>query len=177
MPCVVVVGLSRSGKDVIANYLAQRHDFEKFDLNDLIIAELRSRRMQVTRPNLESVRNDLIKAEGQASIARKVRRTAPRNERIVVVGLRSLPEMKELRLVFPDVIVLRVDSDEEKRYGRKDRTEGLSREEFYDRDENDLFNNGLSRVFDSADYVIENNQGVAPLYGKIEEFVMKYDFR
>jgi dephospho-CoA kinase len=81
--------------------------------------------------------------------------------------------MKEVRLVFPDVIVVRVDSDEDKRFGRKDRSENISREQFYDRDENDLYDGGLSRVFDSADYVIENNSGIAPFYGKIEEFLSK----
>ena len=177
MTCVVVVGLSRSGKDVVANYITQRHDFQKYDFNDAVIAELRARRMQVTRPNIESVRDELLKAEGQASIARKVLRTTPRNERIIITGLRSLPEMKELRLVFPGVIVVRVDSDEEKRLGRKDRSENISREQFYERDEKDLYDGGLARVFDSADYVIENNSGITPLYGKIEDFLSKYELK
>ena len=173
MTCILVVGLSRSGKDAVANYITQRHDFQKFDFNDVVVEELRRRRLQVTKPNLESVRAELLKAEGQASIARTVMKKTPRNERIILVGLRSLPEMKEVRLVFPDVIVVRVDSDEEKRFGRKDRSENISREQFYDRDENDLYDGGLSRVFDSADYVLDNNSGIAPLYGKIEEFLSK----
>lgn len=175
MPCVVVLGLSRSGKDVIANYLAQRHDFEKFDLNETIAEELRRRRLQVTKSNMESVRSELLKAEGKSSIARKTLRAAPRDGRIVVVGIRSSPEMKEVNLVFPDAIVLRIDSDEEKRFARKDRTENISRDDFYDRDEKDLYEGGLDRVFDSADYVIENNQGITPLYAKIEEFLQKYE--
>ena len=174
MPCVVILGLSRSGKDVVTNYLVQRHDFEKFDLNEVLMEETRSRRISPTKANMENVREDMLKREGQSSIARKTLRTAPRSGRIVVVGIRSSPEMKELNLVFPDAIVIRVDSDEEKRYTRKDRSDAVSREDFYAREDYDISENNLNRVLDSADYVIDNNQGIAPLYGKIEDFLKKY---
>ena len=173
MPCVVILGLSRSGKDVVANYLVQRHDFEKFDLNEVLMEETRARRISPTKANMETVREEMLKREGQSSIARKTLRNAPRSGRIVVVGIRSSPEMKELNVVFPDAIVVRIDSDEEKRFGRKDRSENISREQFLDRDEKNLYDGGLARVLDGADYVIENNSGIAPLYGKIEEFLSK----
>jgi len=175
MPCIVVVGLSRSGKDTIANYIVQRYDFRKYDLNEVIIGELKRRRTSATKTNIEAVGNELRKKEGAASIVRTVLRTAPRGERIVVVGIKSLPEMKELRLTFPDSIVVRVDSDEEKRYTRKDRSDSVSREDFFARDDYDISENSLDRVLDSVDYVIDNNQGIAPLYGKIEDFIKKYE--
>ena len=175
---MLVIGLTGrncAGKDATADLLEQR-GFERHSLSDAIREELRARGRDVTREALIELGNELRREEGPATLAERMKRTI-QTDRVVLVSIRSVPEVDSLR-ALDGFFLVAVDAPAETRFAREHernphRGEGMARdlEHFLElearEDTDDPAAQQLGATIRAADHVIQNDGTLEDLEAKL----------
>ena len=164
---IVISGMPGAGKGV-ASEAAKRLGFEVLVLGDVIREEAERRGLEPTPQNIGSVMLQVRRDEGPAVVVKRLvpKIEASRSQTLIVEGVRSEDELRELRSKF-EVLTVTIHASPETRFrrllarGRSD--DPKSWDIFYERDSREL-NVGLCRVIALADVVLVNEGTIDELH-------------
>ena len=176
MKAIILVGLARSGKDVAANYIERKHSYFKLVFSDVIAAELREKGYAVNKPNMSRMGDELRKESGMDVVARRLMERTEGKDKVVFVGARSMPEIEFIKRRSQKFLLIKISAEEDARYARRDKMDAQRREEFFERDRNDIENKGFQRVLDAAGIEVRNEGRLSDLYDKLDELLAKKGF-
>ena len=156
---IAISGMPGAGKGV-ASEAGKQSTLEVLLLGDVIREETQRRGLEPTPKNVGSVMLQVRKDEGPAVVVKRLvpKIEASRSAAIIVEGIRSEDELRELRRKF-DVISVAIHASPKTRFqrllsrGRSD--DPKTWDTFYERDSREL-NVGLGHVIALADVVLVN---------------------
>ena len=133
MKAIVVIGLARSGKDTVAEYLQQKYGYTKLVFSDLIAEELKKRGMQVNKKNMSEIANVLREEQGMDILAKLIveKMKEAGKEKFVLVGPRSPQELEYVKKKYEKCIAIKVESERSKRFERRSKKDPNKAEEFF----------------------------------------------
>ncbi len=177
----MLIGLTSrnaAGKDKVAHYLVEHHEFGYFSLSDILREELKKKGLPITRENLIAEGNAQRQAKGAGVLAERALAELEGVKAGVVVSIRNPGEVSTLRK-RDDFILVAVDAPVQLRYERakaRSRSDDAKTLEEFIRDEQaELAGNEneqqLERIFRMCDWVIVNDGTLEELYAKVEELL------
>ncbi|MGP8068846.1 MAG: AAA family ATPase [Candidatus Bathyarchaeia archaeon] len=163
---IAISGMPGAGKGV-ASEAMKEFGFEVLLLGDVIREETQRRGLEPTPKNVGSVMLQLRKDEGPAVVVDRLvpKIEASRSPTIIVEGIRSEEELRELRTKF-DVISVAIHASPKTRFqrllsrGRSD--DPKTWDTFHERDSREL-NVGLGHVIALADILLVNESTIDTL--------------
>lgn len=176
-----IAGTNASGKDLLAEYLRDKHGFTLFHTSNFIREEAQKRYGDIMRPTLFKVGNEL-RQEGGAGVLMQMgldrfNKKQQNIDNLVVGSLRTTGEIDVLHEANGQLIFL--DADRKTRY---DRLHTRNREDddidfdmFVEQEEAELHESddpakfNLLGVKDMADVFIENEGSLEQFYEKIDK--------
>ena len=173
MAVLVIVGLARSGKDTVADYLAEKYKYYKLTFSSMLSELLENKGIPATKQSMIELGDELRKEFGMDAIAKLLEKKILRDDKLVLVGPRSIEEIDYFRKKYPGLKVIRVNAVEQNRYTRRSRIDPNEKGDFLGRDEADLKTKGMQKVLDAAQYEITNDDNREKLYVQIDELVKK----
>jgi len=111
-----ITGRNCAGKDTVARALAAR-GFESHSLSDVLRVELKRRGVEITRPALIALGNELRASEGPGVLARRVQ-AMMETDRVALVSVRNPSEVEVLR-GLDHFVLLGVDAPVAVRFARE----------------------------------------------------------
>jgi dephospho-CoA kinase len=174
-----ITGLGRSGKNTVAEYLSKSYGFRHLDFNiDVIQEELKKRGMDATRENSSVLGDEMREKEGMVVMAKRIMMKMggfKEGESFVLTGFRSPEEVDYIRNEAPgEFWLILIKADPTVRYERRDDPE-QTEEGFFARDERDIQNKGMAKVFDLADHTINNNSSLENLYKEVDDLISRLE--
>ncbi|MGI0131728.1 MAG: AAA family ATPase [Thermoplasmata archaeon] len=180
MKLIVTVGMPGSGKDELVE-VARQMGLATLKMGDLVREETRRRGLPLTNANVGRVANEEREKHGGGIWAQ---RAVPKliETKMLVDGCRSDSEVTVFRHHFGDLFVLGIFASPEERYERMTRRgrgdDGISLQEFYDRDRREL-KWGIGNAFALADGLLLN-EGTLDAFrraarAKLEEILARAD--
>jgi len=157
MKLIVTVGMPGSGKDELIA-VAQSMGLATLKMGDLVRDETRRRGLGLSNTNVARIASEEREKHGAGIWAQ---RALPKliETRMLVDGCRSDSEVTVFRHNFGDLFVLGIFASPETRYermkSRRRSDDGLSLQEFFDRDRREL-KWGIGSAFTLADGMIVN---------------------
>jgi dephospho-CoA kinase len=164
---IAISGMPGAGKGV-ASEAAKRLGFEVLVLGDVIREETERRGLEPTPQNIGSVMLQVRRDEGPAVVVKRLvpKIEASRSRTLIVEGVRSEDELRELRSRF-EVVTVGIHASPKTRFERllaRGRSDDPKRwETFYERDSREL-DVGLCRVIALADVVLVNEGTIDELH-------------
>lgn len=120
MKVIGLTGTLSCGKGTVAAFLTQELDARMLVFSDVLRAELRRQKKQITRDELHDLANNWRKTFGPEIIARKLVELInedDKHELFVCDGFRTLGEINEFRKAFgKNFVLISVDAPTEKRF-------------------------------------------------------------
>lgn len=172
-----VVGLPLSGKDAFANHLVRKYGFEHLSTGDVLRMYISAFGMgPCTREKMQKVARTLRKEKGADFLLESIKEI--NGQKVVVTGLRSVAEIDYLKNLGG--LVVACISPVEKRFKRarrrKRESDLLSFSEFSKHEEKELYSESehgqnLGKVFEMADFKIENSGSLKSFKVKVDEFI------
>ncbi len=173
MQAIAFTGLPRSGKDTAADYLVKKHGFSKVVMSDENGFELKKHGLKDNKMGRSRMGKELREKFGLDVIARRSFERAKKSgfERVVFVGVRGVEEVNFFKKEIPEFKLIKIESVKGKRFERKSKIDGQSKEQFFEREvwEEEKF--GLGKVLNEANYTIENNSTIAEFQKAIDELM------
>jgi dephospho-CoA kinase len=170
--CIVLVGLARSGKDTVADYLKEKHGFAKLVFSDVLVKEARKKNLPETKMVLVGIGDQMRKKYGMDAVAKKTISSVPDSaKKIVFVGARSPQEFDAVKKSFPNAVLVMVRADKEKRFERKSNSDPCDKISFFERDKIDEEKKGLLELLKKATHEIVNDGSLFELKEKTELFL------
>ena len=125
LEAIIVIGLARSGKDTVADYLERKHGYKKLVFSDLISEELQRQGLEVNKTNMSNIANDMRTQHGMDVLAKRMveKMKKMREEKFVLVGPRSPEELSYVKKNCSKCIALKVETEREERFERKSESE------------------------------------------------------
>ena len=162
MKAISFTGLARCGKDTAADYIVKKYGFHKLVMSDELALELAKQGKEDTKMNLALMGQELREKLGDDIVAKMVFEKAKKNEwkKVVFVGPRSISEIEFFKEKIPDFKLVAIKAGEGKRFGRKSRKDGQTKETFFERDEHDSTEFELDKVIAMTTHTIENNSTI-----------------
>ncbi len=173
MAVIMIVGLARSGKDTVADYLAEKYKFYKLTFSSVLSELLEERGISATKQGMIELGDELRKEFGMDAVARLLDKKILRSDRLVLVGPRSLEELEFFRKKYPGLKIVKVAALDESRYARRSRIDPDARKEFFGRDEADMKAKGMQKVLDAAEFELKNDENRERLYKQADELMAK----
>ncbi len=175
MQAIALIGLPRCGKDTAADYLVKKYGFSKVVMSDENGFELRKQGLEDDKMARSRMGKELREKFGSDVIAKRCLERAEKSgfERVVFVGARNIEEVDFFKNGISGFKVVKIESEKGKRFDRKSKMEGQSREKFFERETWEREKFGLGKVLNAADYTIENNSTIAELEKAIDELMQK----
>lgn len=180
MKLIVTVGMPGSGKDELVE-VARSMGLATLKMGDLVREETRRRGLALSNANVGRVANEEREKHGGGVWAQ---RAVPKltETKMLVDGCRSDSEVTVFRHHFGDLFVLGIFSSPESRYERMTKRgrgdDGVSLQEFYDRDRREL-KWGIGNAFALADGLLVNEGSLDDFRraarAKIEEILERDD--
>jgi dephospho-CoA kinase len=167
MKLIVTVGMPGSGKDELIA-IAQSVGLAPLKMGDLVRDETQRRGLPLSNSNLGRVANEEREKHGPGIWAQ---RALPKltETKMLVDGCRSDHEVAVFRHHFGDLFVLGIFASPETRYDRMIKRsrgdDGISLQEFYDRDRREL-KWGIGNAFALADGMLIN-EGPLPAFRQV----------
>jgi dephospho-CoA kinase len=173
---IAISGMPGAGKGV-ASAAAKQLGFDVLVLGDVIREETQRRGLDPTPQNIGAVMLQVRETEGPAAVAKRL---LPKIEQcqsngVIVEGIRSLPELTELKSKF-EVITLAIHASPKTRFhrllsrGRSDDPKTL--DTFFERDNRELAV-GLGQVIALADYLAVNENTITELQSAVKAILNK----
>ena len=175
MKAIAFIGLPRSGKDTAADYLVKKYGFGKVVLSDENGFELRKQGLKDDKMGRSRMGKELREKFGLDVIARRSLERAKKSgfERVVFVGPRNIEEVDFFKKGIPGFKLVKIESEKSKRFERKSKIDGQTREKFFEREAWEKEKFGLGKVLGAADYTIENNLTIDEFQKAIDELMQK----
>lgn len=158
---IAIVGMCGSGKSVASDYYINK-GYQKVYFGGVTMDELKRRGLEVNPENEKKIREELRSEYGMAAFAilllPKIEELL-KTSNVVLDGLYSWDELVVLKEKFPQLKVLAIVVDKDKRYNRlKSRDiRPLTFEEASKRDVSEIENLAKGGPISFADYYILNN--------------------
>jgi dephospho-CoA kinase len=173
---IAVSGMPGAGKGV-ASEAARQLGLEVLVLGDVIREETERRGLEPTPENVGSVMLQVRRDEGPAVVVKRLvpRIEASRSQTLIVEGIRSEEELRELKSKF-DVVTVGIHAAPKTRFrrllarGRSD--DPKTWDTFYERDSREL-DVGLCRVIALADVLLLNEGTIDELQSSFEAAMKK----
>ena len=179
MKIIGVCGKIGSGKDTVADYLAENHGYHKIVMSDIIRLELETLGRPVNREEMQKLTKEYKAVHGKGIWAEKTIETAKRRElgKVVVTGIRDSREVEIFR-ERSDFTLINVEADEDVRLSRLAKRgsakDVVAREEFSLQEEKEAEIYDMYKRFgEFSDITIQNNGTIEELGEKIEKLVQE----
>ncbi len=166
-----ITGLARSGKDTVADYIAEKHNFKVFTMSDTLRGECMKRNLEITKDNLSLIGDAMRKEFGNDIVAVKTIEKAGNFPRSIITGVRSPEETDVFKGHCPGFILLAIEALDSIRFGRRTEKDPDTEAGFFSRDERDMKNKGMGDVIEMADQAIKNDSTLDELYRKVDRFM------
>ena len=174
-------GLTRSGKDTAADFVAQKFGFAKIDNNkDIIWPELRKRKRKITKMNSVQLGDELRAKYGMGIIAQKTVKLIQKRKwsKVIISGIRSSEDIPLFKKLAQQFYLIRIHAPLKIRVKRMKqvRTKGetlSSRKELLQKDQIDLEKKGLRKTLQLADFSIQNTGSLKDFQAKLYKLVQK----
>ena len=165
-------GLGRAGKDTLAKQLVKRYGFGHLDFfEDAVKPELERRGFEITKMNGSILGDQMRKEEGMDVMAKRIFDKINLTKDTVITGFRSPEEVNYIKKHTSDFILVEIYTKEDVRYERTDKKQ--TKEEFLERDKQDIKLKGLGKVVEMADFRIVNDTTRDEFEKNIKEFMKK----
>lgn len=140
-----LTGTMASGKDVVAEILKKK-GFIYLSLSDEVREEAKSRSIELTRENLQTLGNEMRKNEGNGILAQRVlRKVTDPQKHYIINGIRNTAEVSELKN-WPSFYLIAVDAPQQMRFQRMvQRNRASDPKNFYDFMKLDAIDQGLNQ--------------------------------
>ncbi|KON28210.1 hypothetical protein AC481_02295 [miscellaneous Crenarchaeota group archaeon SMTZ-80] len=176
---IAITGMPGTGKALASN-VARELGLPVYVLGDVIRNEAKAKGILPTGENLGKLMLEIRKKEGKGIVARKLIPIIKkeRNKFVIVEGIRSLEEVKELRN-FYNVVILGIHSSPTQRFqrlskrGRSD--DPKSWNDFAERDEREL-KVGIGNVIALSDFMILNDSTIDKFKNGINSHLKSFLF-
>ena len=173
---IAISGLPGAGKGV-ASEAAKRLGFEVLVLGDVIREETERRGLEPTPQNIGNVMLQVRRDEGPAAVVKRLvpKIEASRSQTLVVEGVRSEDELRELKSRF-EVFTVAIHASPKTRFrrllerGRSDDPKTWNT--FYERDSREL-DVGVCRVIALADVLLVNEGTIEELHASFNTAMNK----
>lgn len=174
-----ITGTDGAGKGAVVEYL-QTKGFTHYSVRSLIVAEIKSRGLEVHRPHMKLVGNDMRARHGGAVMVKTAAETAAAAgvSDFIIESIRTVDEVELLHKHRG--LLLAVDADQQIRYkriyNRGSETDQITFEQFVDQEldesqsQNTAEQNKLA-VMSQADHTIMNDGTIAELHVKVEQWL------
>ena len=174
---IAITGMPGTGK-ALASSVASELGLPVYVLGDVIRNEAKAKGIPPTGENLGKLMLEIRKKEGKGVVARKLIPTIKkeRHKIVIVEGIRSLEEVKELRN-FCKVVILGIHSSPVERFqrlskrGRSD--DPKSWDDFTIRDEREL-KVGIGNVIALSDFMILNDSTINEFKNRINNHLKNF---
>jgi dephospho-CoA kinase len=174
-----ITGTDGAGKGAVVEYL-QTKGFAHYSVRALITKEILKRGLEVHRPHMREVANDMRAIHGGSVMVHMAAELAKEEsiERYVVESLRAVEEIELLHK--NGGVLLAIDADQKIRYDRIQRrgseTDNITFEQFVEQEdiESKSFNTAEQNkraVMDMADHTFMNDGSIQELHAKVEEWL------
>ncbi len=170
---LIITGLARSGKDTIADYLVEKYGFVKYTFSSVLEEILEKQGIVPNKERMNSLGDELRKEAGMDAVAQFLGKKIIEEDKVVLVGPRSVEEMIYFLDRFPDIKVIKVTSKNETRFSRRTEIDSSDEKKFFQRDEEDIKNKGLGEVLENFDFEIKNNGSKELLETQLDVLVDK----
>jgi len=166
-----------AGKDTVARYLAEKHNFEKHTLSDVIRAEARAKKLKPTRDNLYKLVREIRKKGGKHALVNRIIKKF-KKDKIVIAGIREPEEIDYLKEQFPGKVkILHLTASPKIRFQRiktRKRTgDPTTFKEFLEQEKKEWKEFNFKALFKMADYKIINDGTLEELYKDIDKVIKK----
>lgn len=172
MKLIGIAGTNGSGKDTVAQMLAERHGWMMIQYSDFLRKEAKKRGLPIERKHLSSISAEWRAKHGHSILTEKAaelfEKSKTGHKGLVVLSMRHPGEAKKVKELGG--VVVWVDADPEIRYervtGRGRSTEDTKTyEEFLAEEESEMHHSGheatlsMSKVKEMADIFLQNDSG------------------
>lgn len=179
-------GTFASGKNVINDYLVDKHDFVNFTCSDEIREVIQERGLVDDRDTLTKIANEMRVNDGNGVIGKRIAAKIVKQNlsRATIDGMRHPDEVSELKKVG-DFYLIKVDAPVEIRYQRiKSRgtlkdditLEKFKAQEFYEMSNKDANSQQILDTMQIANFSIVNDGTFAELHNKVDSILKEIGF-
>lgn len=181
MKIIGLCGKLGCGKDTLADYLVRKHNFVKITMSDMIINVMKEQGIKdFDRFKLQKFSKEYKEKYGKDIWAKVCIEYARKNQlrRVVISGMRDTAELKFLRTLGKDFVLVCVRAEQEVRFKRAKERKSLKdvellsdfiKQEVEEAKLFDLYNT----CEELADYQIDNNNTQFELYASTEDLLKK----
>lgn len=181
MIVIGITGTIGAGKDTVAEYLMNKHDFVHYSLSDILRDKAAARGFEATRDNLAQIGNEIRTQHGTGELARRLVEKVNQagDERVILTSIRTPGEVSILKKAWPRLYMLAVDAPIELRYERISkrgkRADEVSFEQFKAQELREFATDGpgqqLGKTIDLADKTVNNDSSLDDLYKQVDEII------
>ncbi|MCD4739857.1 hypothetical protein K8R43_01545 [archaeon] len=122
--------------------------------------------------NRSKLGDELRKKDGMDVLAKRLLKKVD-HSRIVISNFRSPEEVQFFIDRTPKFSLIKIDAEPSTRFKRRGTLDPNTTKEFFERDKRDINNKGMGRVFELADYHIDNNGSLEQLYEQLDVIITK----
>jgi dephospho-CoA kinase len=166
---IAITGLMGAGKDSAAMHLNEKHDFRWIDYAEILRSLLKEEGIAVTR---ESMQNYRVR-EGRSFLAENAAEVIKTSgDRIVITPMRTIEDYMIPKELFGAVLV-NVFASKPVRFNRLlgGKYPMKTKEQFDSQQEREFQIYDFDRLFEMADYVVDNNSSIVELKKEIDKLV------
>ena len=176
-----LIGTIGSGKDTVSDYLIKKHKFLEVSIGDLVREAAKSKKLKLTRDNLQHITKSYKKRYGSDYWSKKAVKKILRikSNKIILNGIRSLSDLTFQKRAFKkNFFLVLVDAKPSIRFERmrKRKRPGdpktLSEFKRQEKNEYKLYGN-FEKTLKKADFKINNNYTVKETYNQTSKLLKK----
>jgi len=174
-----ITGTNGAGKGTVVDFLIKTKKFRHYSVSGYLEKELKKRKIEVNRPNLAKIANEIREKKGADYIVSQLFRKAEKQTgNGVIESIRCPSEAKFIKK--HQGILIAVDANPKTRYrritARNSSKDKVSFREFLNQEKSEMENKNshhqnLKKCLEMADFLIENNHNLPNLYAQIEKIV------
>ncbi len=174
---IAVTGMPGSGKSYVAKYLSESTGWPVYSMGDIVREEVKNRGLSLTAENIEYVAKKLREELGLSAVAillrEKLKREPITTNGVIIDGMRSIHEARELHNIAP-LCIIAVHASPLTRFKRmldRSRKGDIQNwEDFVMRDRYNL-SFGIGELIALADYMIVNEHSLVELKKSVENIL------
>ncbi|MBN1160266.1 MAG: AAA family ATPase [Candidatus Diapherotrites archaeon] len=178
MMVIGLTGRARTGKDTVAEHIAEKYGFAKFTFSDMLAESLKKMGRPVTKEEMYKLSDEWIKEFGKDVMPKKLFELIGEKEKVVISGFRSLNDIQFAKKKAERFILIFLDAPAEARAERDANLLGIdfetSLKRVKDRDKHDNKSYGLEKVIKKADAVVDSSCPIPEMFAKVDKIVDEF---